>query len=86
MQHYFQTIFFDIAMRRRTNKKTKDEQEFIDRVAFFEFTKLPGIINDRFYFLFPKEDHRIYQKGFIDSLTTVYLSKLDEKLKFTFKM
>lgn len=38
VQRYFQTIFYDIAMRRRTNKKSKTDQEFIDKVAFFEFT------------------------------------------------
>lgn len=51
---YFKTIFMDVAMRRHSPKKTDDELEFIDKVAFFEYTLLPGIINDRFFSLFQK--------------------------------
>ena len=46
---YFSTIFQDVSLRRHSPKKTDDELEFIDKVAFFEYTLLPGIINDRFF-------------------------------------
>ena len=35
---YFSTIFQDVAMRRHSPKKTDDELEFVDKVAFFEYT------------------------------------------------
>ena len=49
---YFRTLFMDVAMRRHSPKKNDEEVEFIDKVAFFEYTQLPGIINDRFFSLF----------------------------------
>ena len=49
---YFTNIFLDIAQRVREPKKTDDREEYVDNVAFFEFTNLPGIINDRFYSTF----------------------------------
>ena len=51
---YFKTIFSDLAMRRHSPKTTSDEREFVDKVAFFEYALLPGIINDRFFSLFQK--------------------------------
>ena len=34
---YFQTLFQDLAMRRHQPKKSDDELDFIDKVAFFEY-------------------------------------------------
>ena len=45
---YFKSLFGDIAMRSHTPKKSQTEKEFVDNCAFFEYTKLPGIICDRF--------------------------------------
>jgi len=42
----------DIAQRRMAPKKTDDKEDYVDNVAFFEYTNLPGIINDRFYSTF----------------------------------
>ena len=77
----------DVAMRRHSPKKTDDELEFIDKVAFFEYTNLPGIINDRFFSLFTKtaEDH-IYEKAFIDGMIKCYLSSFEDKMRLTYKM
>lgn len=84
---YFQTIFQDVAMRRHSPKKTDDEVEFIDKVAFFEYALLPGIINDRFFSLFPKtQEEHVYERGFVDSMIKVYLSSFEEKMRLTFKM
>jgi len=52
---YFKSIFVDIAMRRLAPKTSDNEAEFLDNVAFFEYTKLPGIICDRFYSSFTKK-------------------------------
>jgi hypothetical protein len=61
--------------------------EFIDKVAFFEYTNLPGIINDRFFSLFAKtSDDHIYEKAFIDGMIKVYLSSFEEKMRLTYKM
>ena len=84
---YFKTIFSDIAMRRHSPKKTEDELEFIDKVAFFEYTNLPGYINDRFFSLFEKSsDEHIYERGFVDGMIRVYMSTIDERMKLTFQM
>ena len=84
---YFRTIFADVAMRRHSPKKTPDELEFIDKVAFFEYTNLPGIITDRFFSVFQKtaEDH-IYETAFVEGMIKVYLSSFDDKMRLTFKM
>ena len=46
---YFGTIFKDISMRRMSPLKKNDKKEMIDKAAFYEYTQLPGMINDRFY-------------------------------------
>ena len=84
---YFSTIFQDVAMRRHSPKKTDDELEFVDKVAFFEYTQLPGIINDRFFSLFQKSaDDHIYESAFVNGMIRVYLSSFEEKMRLTFKM
>lgn len=89
MQPYFRNIFTDIALRSHTPKKAADEDaQCIDNVAFFEYTQLPGIINDRFFATFEKKgnDAPIYEQSFINGLTCVYLSSLAEKMRMTFTM
>ena len=84
---YFGGIFSDIAMRRHSPKKTDNEYEFIDKVAFFEYTNLPGIINDRFYSLFERtKDEHIYKQAFVNGFLKVFLSSVDSKMNLTFKM
>ena len=84
---YFKTIFSDLAMRRHSPKTTSDEREFVDKVAFFEYALLPGIINDRFFSLFQKStNEHIYQESFVDNLIKVYLSSFEEKMRLTFNM
>ena len=84
---YFSQIFLDVAMRRHSPKKTDEEVEFVDKVAFFEYTLLPGIINDRFFSQFQKTaDGHIYEKAFVDGMIKVYLSSFEEKMRMTFNM
>mmetsp|Transcript_1106 Transcript_1106/g.1873 ORF Transcript_1106/g.1873 Transcript_1106/m.1873 type:complete len:161 (+) Transcript_1106:434-916(+) len=74
-------------MRRHSPKKTDENLEFVDKVAFFEYTKLPGIINDRFFSQFRKtSDDHIYEAPFIEGMIKVYLSSFEEKMRMTFKM
>ena len=84
---YFKTIFTDVAMRRHSPKKVDEDLEFIDKVAFFEYTQLPGIINDRFFSQFRKtSDDHIYEAPFIEGMNKVYLSSFEDKMRMTFKM
>lgn len=42
-------------------QRDKNGEMFIDKVTFIEYTKLPGIINDRFHYIFDeKKTGRIY--------------------------
>ena len=73
-------------MRRHSPKKTDDELDFIDKVAFFEYTNLPGIINDRFYSMFDHTEDHIYSKAFVEGFVKVFLSSIETRMQFTFKM
>ena len=56
-------------------------------MAFFEFTKLPGIICDRFFSTFKRtKDNFILQESFVAGFQNVFLSTLEEKMQLTFKM
>lgn len=84
---YFKDLFHDIAIRSLSPTNKDIEVPFIDNVAFFEFTKLPGIICDRFFYTFTRtKDNFILEDSFVNGLKTVYLSNLEEKMLFTFKM
>lgn len=68
-------------------KKPEDKDEYVDNVAFFEYTNLPGIINDRFYATFEGcKDHRISKYSFVNGFARVYLASIEEKMKLTFQM
>ena len=74
-------------MRRHSPKKTDDELEFVDKVAFFEYSLLPGIINDRFFSLFQKtQEEHVYESAFVNTMIKVYLSSFEEKMQLTFNM
>ena len=84
---YFGGIFQDIAMRRHSPKGKEEDGDFIDKVAFFEYSNLPGIINDRFFSVFDKnKNDQIGRDSFIEGMTKVFCSKLDTKMHLTFKM
>ena len=42
---YFRDLYNDLLMR-------SNQQDHLDKVNFIEYTKLPGIINDRLHFMF----------------------------------
>ena len=60
----------------------------MDNVAFFEYTKLPGIICDRFFSVFQKlkPGNVINESEFVKGFINVYLSSLEKKMELTFKM
>ena len=52
---YLSNLFDDLKMRSANNEK---DPNFLDKVSFVEYTKLPGIINDRLHTLFSEEADR----------------------------
>jgi hypothetical protein len=64
---YFKTIFNDVSKRSVTPRTATTPDNFVDNVAFFEYTQLPGIICDRFFNIFSrtKPDNIITESAFI---------------------
>jgi len=97
---YFRDIFHDVAMRSVSPAKGGKEDPdtvkstngapgtpYVDNVAFFEFTKLPGIICDRFFSTFKRnKDNFIYENDWINGFMRVYLSNLDDKMRLVYSM
>ena len=52
---YFASIFTDIAQRRMSPRKGDDKEVYVDNVAFFEYTNLPGIMVALYITLFKGE-------------------------------
>ena len=84
---YFRDLFNDVAIRSHSPKQTDTDEAYIDNVAFFEFTKLPGIICDRFFSTFKRtKDNFILEQSFVAGFQNVFLSTLEEKMQLTYKM
>ena len=77
-----------MAKRSVTPKSEDTPEVFVDNVSFFEYTKLPGIICDRFfgYFKRTKTTNLIVESAFVQGFLDVYLSDLKTKMDLTFKM
>ena len=78
----------DVAHRSVSPRKEDFPEHFVDNVSFFEYTKLPGIICDRFFNMFHrvKPGNYVTQKEFVKGFLRVYLSTLEQKMEMTFKM
>lgn len=84
---YFSTIFHDVAKRSISPRTADSPQHFVDNVAFFEYTKLPGIICDRFFSIFARDKNGLIREDeFINRFIDVYLSNTQRKMEMTFKM
>ena len=76
-----------MAIRRHCENKNNSKKGYLDKVTFFEYTNLPGIINDRFFSTFAgSKDDQICEEAFVNGFCKVYLSSIEEKLKLTFDM
>ena len=74
-------------MRRSGTKNHEQQGELVDKSTFYDYTQLPGIINDRFFNLFTHtSDDKIEENSFIEGMLRVYLSNLEDKMKLTFQM
>eukprot|EP00349_Pseudokeronopsis_sp_Brazil_P001451 CAMPEP_0202961652 /NCGR_PEP_ID=MMETSP1396-20130829/5718_1 /ASSEMBLY_ACC=CAM_ASM_000872 /TAXON_ID= /ORGANISM="Pseudokeronopsis sp., Strain Brazil" /LENGTH=63 /DNA_ID=CAMNT_0049681647 /DNA_START=157 /DNA_END=348 /DNA_ORIENTATION=+ len=50
----------------------------IDKVTFFEYCNLPGILQDRFYRMFSeKDDSLISEQQFVSIMLKVFMSDFD---------
>ena len=46
---YFKALFNSLSIRNTSPRKARSSEKFIDTATFFEYTKLPGLIADRFF-------------------------------------
>ena len=80
---YMKDLFNDLAVR----SSSESEEICIDKVTFFEYCSLPGIINDRFLRVFdPKGKGVIKEERFVEVMIMVFISELDDKMRLTFEM
>ena len=79
---YFKTLFLDVSARSVFPRTENHPDKFVDECAFFNYSKLPGIINDRFFNLFEKKQPGNYveEKDFVKVFSMVYMSTVEEKL------
>jgi hypothetical protein len=56
LRPYLQDLFKDLLMR-------SNQPENIDKVTFIEYTKLPGIINDRLHVMFSENFNKRQAMG-----------------------
>ena len=80
-------MYADLVLRSAPAKDSRYNQ-LIDKVTLTEFTQLPGILSDRFNALCgsnPKaQEARVPSEKFLSTLTAVYSSTLEEKMKLCF--
>lgn len=87
-EDYFRTLFKDVAARSVSPRTDTFPERFVDNVAFFEYTKLPGIICDRFFNMFEraKLGNYVTEEEFVKGFINVYLASIHSKMLMTFKM
>ena len=87
---YFQQVFSDLALRSfpSQSESQNENQDSIDKVTFFEYINLPGILSDRFYSLLTigSTRTRIIQRAFVHLMSQVYRSSLNKKMELAFTM
>lgn len=89
---YFSDLYKDLMVRSANNKH-------LDVVAFTEYTKLPGIINERIRHMFTKGNGKLEIKNsknvkdemvplsvFIKNMCLIFIGDLESRMKFTFDM
>jgi len=80
---YFRDLFRDLALRNMTPQSDRR----LDKVTFIQYCQLPGMINDRLFNLFDtNKDGLINEQSFINNFVAIFMSDLDTKMNYTFKM
>lgn len=82
---YFKDLFRDLTLRCLSPNAIQEKK--LDKVTFVEYCNLPGIINDRFFYMFDTaKDGLISETSFINNLIKVFMSDLETRLRLTFNM
>ena len=80
-------MFADLQLRSAPAKDPR-YNHLVDRVTLCEYTQLPGLMSDRFNALCGSntkyQEGRVGQEKFLDVLTKIYASTLDQKIKLSF--
>ena len=90
LEPYFIELYSDLLVRSR-------HKEQLDIVSFTEYTKLPGIINERLRHMFLKTNtdklqgnknkiQTISKESFLENMKLIFIGDLNSKMKFTFEM
>jgi hypothetical protein len=81
---YLKDVFKDLSVR---NQHGVVDNTKIDKVIFFEYCNLPGIINDRFLKIFETQFlGYVTEESFLGNMVKVYVSELEVKMRMTFDM
>lgn len=81
---YLKGLFADFCLRSTPTTQQMYPGKSIDKVTFTEYINLPGIVSDRFFTLAMKDDKRVYEQEFLNLMTTVFNSSLEQKMSFVF--
>jgi len=71
LKPYLSDLYKDLLMR-------SNKEDVIDKVTFIEYTKLPGIINDRLHIMFSTESKKSTSKSPEQKIKGIVHNKKDE--------
>ena len=78
-----------MCLRNLSGEEEKSIEKLIDKVSFFEYCQLPGILSDRFFRMFigsKAKTEAINKSQFVDGMIKIFMSDFDSKMRFTFDM
>lgn len=83
LKPYLVDLFRDLARRCKQQSSNK---KVIDKITLIEYFRLPILFGERFFSVITSSNEKMNEKNFIRSLTKVYASDVDTKLKLAFSM
>lgn len=86
LKRYFKDLYKDLSTIK--SLPSQSGAVLIDRNAFIEFIKCPGIISERLFNIASRgnKEDRIEEKNFVKLMLEIYSSDLDGKMKFVFQV
>jgi len=69
---YFKALFSSLSSRNTSPRKARLSEKFIDTATFFEYTKLPGLIADRFFNSFLRQPEGINEFEFVKGFMRLF--------------
>ena len=91
LRPYLKGVYADLLLRSSPAKDQKTCTQ-VDKVTFIEYINLPGILSERFFSLTcpcgsaQKVDSRVLPDKFINTISTVYCSSLEDKMQLVFQL